>query len=171
VDGKEEFQEVDGRIALISQMSLAMTVGRTAQWQFGFDLVYTMFDYSKLALQEVDDLDDSTSLSVRVKTKTGIYTGHEVVQAFVSPGSVKGWRPARELKGYVKVWLLPGEAKTVDLSESWTVEMEVDGKPEWVPTCPTRSLLPLFFHFTCTSSPRSTSAHHAAHKTATHLDE
>jgi beta-glucosidase len=32
---------------------------------------------------------------------------------FVGPGSGKLWPPARELKGYSNVWLLPGEAKTV----------------------------------------------------------
>jgi beta-glucosidase len=86
---------------------------RTAQWQFGFGLSYTTFDYSELVLRETTD--SAITLSVRVKN-TGIYPGHEVVQVFVSPSEAKVWRPARELKGYSKVWLLPGEAKTVAIA-------------------------------------------------------
>jgi beta-glucosidase len=55
-------------------------------------------------------MDHLINLSERVRN-TGIY----VVQVFVSPSSTKVWRPVRELKGYSKVWLLPGEAKTVDI--------------------------------------------------------
>ncbi|KAL3455811.1 putative glycosyl hydrolase [Aspergillus heterothallicus] len=84
--------------------------GRTAQWKFGFGLSYTTFDYSELILNETTE--SQIMMSVRVKN-TGIYPGHEVVQVFVAPASSKDWRPARELKGYSKVWLLPGETKTV----------------------------------------------------------
>ncbi|KAH2305861.1 hypothetical protein KXV47_008217 [Aspergillus fumigatus] len=60
--------------------------------------------------------DSDLKISVRVKN-TGIYPGHEVVQLYISPpDSTKVWRPARELKGYAKVWILPGESETVTIS-------------------------------------------------------
>ncbi|KAF4282489.1 hypothetical protein KXX16_000019 [Aspergillus fumigatus] len=93
---------------------------RTAQWQFGHGLSYTTFEYSGLTVsgqkmtEEAGDSD--LKISVRVKN-TGIYPGHEVVQLYISPpDSTKVWRPARELKGYAKVWILPGESETVAIS-------------------------------------------------------
>ncbi|KAL4748228.1 hypothetical protein BDW72DRAFT_205812 [Aspergillus terricola var. indicus] len=87
-------------------------VERTALWQFGFGLSYTTFEYSNLAISDITEL--SITVSVRVKN-TGFYPGHEVVQVFVAPSCPKVWRPARELKGYAKVWLLCGEVKSVSI--------------------------------------------------------
>ncbi|KAL6233336.1 hypothetical protein BDW75DRAFT_252095 [Aspergillus navahoensis] len=85
-------------------------VERTAQWPFGFGLSYTTFEYVELGISEMTE--SSITISTRVRN-TGLYPGHEVVQVFVAPLDPKVWRPARELKGYAKVWLLPGEAKTI----------------------------------------------------------
>ncbi|KAL4907726.1 hypothetical protein BDW74DRAFT_189166 [Aspergillus multicolor] len=87
-------------------------VERTAQWQFGFGLSYTTFEYSELVIREMTP--SSIAISVTVEN-TGIYPGHEVVQVFVVPSRAKVWRPARELKGYAKVWLLPGETELVSI--------------------------------------------------------
>lgn len=83
---------------------------QTAQWPFGFGLSYTTFEYSNLAINGTTE--SCITVSVRVKN-TGSYPGHEVVQVFVAPSCPNFWRPARELKGYAKVRLLRGEAKTV----------------------------------------------------------
>jgi beta-glucosidase len=92
---------------------------RTAQWQFGHGLSYTTFEYSGLTVsgQEItqEARDSDLKISVRVKN-TGIYPGHEVVQLYISPPDSTVWRPARELKGYAKVWILPGESETVTIS-------------------------------------------------------
>ncbi|KAL4811965.1 putative glycosyl hydrolase [Aspergillus spinulosporus] len=82
----------------------------TARWRFGFGLSYTTFEYSDLEIS--DTTESSITVSVRVKN-TGSYPGHEVVQVFVAPSFSRVRRPARELKGYAKVWLLRGEVKTV----------------------------------------------------------
>jgi hypothetical protein len=46
---------------------------------------------------------------------TGARGGSEVVQAYVAPESTRLARPPKELKAFAKVWLEPGETKTVDL--------------------------------------------------------
>ena len=47
---------------------------------------------------------------------TGAVGGKEVVQLYVAPKKVKAIRPVRELKGFEKISLEPGETKTVSFS-------------------------------------------------------
>ena len=89
-------------------------VTQTAQWEFGFGLSYTTFEHYDLVIDNTSQSD--IKLSVQVKN-TGSFPGHEVVQVYVvPPASEKTWRPARELKGYEKVWVLPGKSETVEIS-------------------------------------------------------
>ena len=48
-------------------------------------------------------------------TNTGTRRGAEVVQCYVAPSESMLVRPPKELKAYAKVWLAPGETKTVTL--------------------------------------------------------
>lgn len=80
---------------------------------FGYGLSYTSFLYSDLKLDKTR-MTDRESLVVSCKVKnTGSYAGKETVQLYVSEPKSNVARPARELKGFVKVELLPGEEKTV----------------------------------------------------------
>ena len=84
---------------------------------FGHGLSYTTFAYTalKLSANEIQDTDTLTA-SVTVKN-TGNLPGKTVVQLYVGrtqPGSVI--RPVRELKGFEKVFLNPGEEKTVEFT-------------------------------------------------------
>lgn len=80
---------------------------------FGHGLSYTSFEYSNLRLS-ADCIRDTDALTVTVTVKnTGSRAGKAVAQLYV--GDVEGdvIRPVRELKGYEKVELQPGEAKDV----------------------------------------------------------
>lgn len=80
---------------------------------FGHGLSYTSFSYEDIRLS-ADAITDQETLEVSVRVKnTGRVAGKEVVQLYVADRQNTVTRPARELKGFEKVFLLPGEAKTV----------------------------------------------------------
>jgi len=85
-------------------------------YPFGYGLSYSTFSYSEPKLSsEVMRKDDTIKVSV-VLTNTGKVTAKEVVQMYVKDlfGSVL--RPAKELKGFEKVELAPGESKTIEFT-------------------------------------------------------
>jgi beta-glucosidase len=87
------------------------THGVTPQFAFGHGLSYTSFAYSDLTVQK-------SGRNVRVQfavRNTGKLPGAEVAQVYVSQQESVLPRPAKELKGFQKVHLQPGEQKTVTL--------------------------------------------------------
>ena len=84
------------------------------RFPFGFGLSYTTFEYSGLRLDK-KEMKDTEVLTVSVDvTNTGKVTGQEVVQLYVADReSREVFRPVRELKGFDKITLAPGETKTV----------------------------------------------------------
>jgi beta-glucosidase len=83
---------------------------------FGYGLSYTTFAYrnSKVSSKTFRDVDGLT-VSVEV-TNTGKVVGKEVVQVYVHDHQSKLVRPPKELKGFAKVELQPGETKTVSVA-------------------------------------------------------
>jgi beta-glucosidase len=83
---------------------------------FGFGLSYTTFHYDNLQLS-ADTIapDDQLTVSVDV-TNTGERVGQEIVQVYVCDSAASLSRPEKELKGFAKVVLSPGETKTVALT-------------------------------------------------------
>jgi len=80
---------------------------------FGYGLSYTTFEYSDLAISKKEILDTETvTVSVKVKN-TGEMAGKEIVQLYVRDVESSVIRPEKELKGFEKVELQPGEEKTV----------------------------------------------------------
>ena len=80
---------------------------------FGYGLSYTTFGYSNLRL-DADSIRDTDTLTVSVNvTNTGTVAGKEVVQLYVGDRESTVFRPVRELKGFEKIFLAPGETKTV----------------------------------------------------------
>ena len=80
---------------------------------FGHGLSYTTFEYSDLRLS-ADAIDDTQTLTATVTVKnTGDRAGKAVVQLYVAAPEMDVLRPVRELKGFEKVALEPGEAKEV----------------------------------------------------------
>jgi len=83
-------------------------------WPFGYGLSYTTFEFSnlKISSQEITENDE---LIIKIDVKnTGTVVGKEVVQLYLTDmyGSVT--RPNKQLKGFEKVLLNPGEVKTVE---------------------------------------------------------
>ena len=78
---------------------------KAVRWPFGYGLSYTTFGYDHLRTE-------GRTVSVTV-TNTGNAAGAEVVQLYVRPPQDGVHRPVRELKGFRKVFLQPGEAQTV----------------------------------------------------------
>lgn len=79
--------------------------GTAVRWPFGFGLSYTEFAYSDLTVS-------GDTISVAVKN-TGAFAGAEVVQLYVRAPQDGLHRPLRELKGFRRVFLQPGEVRTV----------------------------------------------------------
>ena len=82
--------------------------GVAIRWPFGFGLSYTTFAYSDLTV-------DGNAVSVAVKN-TGSFAGAEVVQLSVKTPQDGLHRPIRELKGFQKIFLEPGQRQTVTFS-------------------------------------------------------
>jgi beta-glucosidase len=82
---------------------------------FGYGLSYTTFEYSnaKVSATKFKDVDGLT-VTVDVKN-TGDVAGKETVQVYVHDQKSGLMRPSKELKGFAKVELQPGEAKTVSI--------------------------------------------------------
>lgn len=82
-------------------------------WPFGYGLSYTTYAYSGLSLDKHSySKDDKIRLSVNVKN-TGKRAGKEIVQAYLCDmyGSVS--RPDKQIKGFTKILLQPGEERRV----------------------------------------------------------
>lgn len=123
------------------------------RWPFGCGLSYTTFNYSDLIVE---------SRTIRITVaNTGSMAGAEVVQLYVCPPQNGIHRPVRELKGFQKIFLKPGEQQTVSFqlddrafalwNNGWvispgeygveigglTAEIQIDGEvqpvPDWQP--------------------------------------
>lgn len=80
---------------------------------FGYGLSYTTFEYTSMDMDKKEIM-DTEILEVKVKVKnTGKVAGKEVVQLYVKDVASSVTRPLKELKGFEKVELNPGEEKTV----------------------------------------------------------
>jgi hypothetical protein len=87
----------------------------TPLYPFGYGSSYTTFSLSNVRLaDEHIGVDGSTSVSVDV-TNIGTRKGSEVVQMYIRDRVSSVTRPIKELRGFEKVWLQPGETTTVNL--------------------------------------------------------
>ncbi len=81
---------------------------------FGHGLSYTTFEYSNLKVDK-EEMKDTDTMRVSVDvTNTGSVAGKEVVQLYVADRESTVIRPVKELRGFEKVELAPGETKTVE---------------------------------------------------------
>ena len=83
------------------------------QFPFGHGLSYTKFEYSDLWLDKSEITDEETLTATVTVKNVGSRTGKTVVQLYVSDLVSTPIRPVRELKGFEKVELRPGETKQV----------------------------------------------------------
>ncbi|MGE6598381.1 glycoside hydrolase family 3 C-terminal domain-containing protein [Bacillus proteolyticus] len=83
---------------------------------FGFGLSYTNFEYSNLSVDK-KEIKDTETVSVTVNVKNiGSTAGKEIVQLYIKDIESTMIRPEKELKGFEKVELQPGEEKTVNFT-------------------------------------------------------
>lgn len=84
-----------------------LTAQKAVRFPFGFGLSYTTFAYSDLKA-------DKEKVTFTL-TNTGKRAGAEVAQLYVSRPNSQLFTPLRELKGFAKVFLQPGESRTVTI--------------------------------------------------------
>ena len=84
-------------------------------FEFGFGLSYTSFEYSDLDMNPIwNEADDTFNVSFTV-SNTGKRYGQEIVQLYVHQPECSVQRPVKELKGFEKVALQPGESQRVTI--------------------------------------------------------
>ena len=81
------------------------TAATPVRFPFGHGLSYTQFDYTDLTVT-----DSSATVTI---TNTGKRAGREIVQLYIAPPDDGIYRPAKELKGFRKLYLEPGESASV----------------------------------------------------------
>ena len=84
------------------------TANVPVRFPFGFGLSYTKFEYKNLAINE-----NGVSFEI---TNVGDVKGKEIAQLYVGLGKSEIIRPTKELKGFAKVELEPGQTKKVEIS-------------------------------------------------------
>lgn len=84
-------------------------------YSFGYGMSYTSFEYSGLTLSSRElKAGDELAVSVNVKN-TGRFSGTEVVQVYINDIYSSVTTPIKELKGFTRVYLAPGESKTAEI--------------------------------------------------------
>lgn len=110
-------------------------VERNVRFPFGFGLSYTSFEYSDIKLKKKNlTKGDGAKVTFTIKN-TGDVAGSEIAQVYVAKPESKIFRAPKELKGFVKIHLDPGEEKKVSVelddraftfwntaTEDWCVE-------------------------------------------------
>ena len=84
------------------------TAEKAVRFPFGYGMSYTTFAYSDLAADE-----QGVSLTV---SNTGSVAGTEIVQLYVAKKNGELFRPAKELKGFARVTLAPGEKQRITIA-------------------------------------------------------
>ncbi len=107
--------------------------GYEPAFPFGFGLSYTAFEYRNLQLDQTEVTSNSTlRVSVEI-TNTGSRAGDEVAQLYVGYVGAQVERPVKDLKGFVRVHLEPGETKPVKLTlPIERLAYDDEGQVRWV---------------------------------------
>ncbi len=97
----------------VGNTSFHLDVGHTPLFPFGFGLSYTRFEYNNIRTSSpVLTTDGALEISADV-TNSGDVVAHDVVQLYVRDRVGNVTRPVRELKGFQRIHLHPGESRTI----------------------------------------------------------
>ena len=83
-------------------------------FSFGHGLSYTSFEYSDLEISASAEAETVANVTATI-TNSGDRAGAEIVQLYLNDVEASVERPAKELKGFVKVYLEPGESSRVEM--------------------------------------------------------
>lgn len=104
-------------------------------YPFGYGLSYTKFEYSPVMLSKTNLKGNETLTATVTLSNTGKYAGEEVVQLYITDPVASVTRSVKDLKGFQKIMLQPGESK--DISFQITTEQlsffNSDLKKVWEP--------------------------------------
>lgn len=118
----------------ISYGSAYLDIQNSPRYAFGYGLSYTSFVYSNLKLNTTQLKKDGVLQATCTVKNSGAYIGEEVVQLYIRDKTASVTRPVKELKGFKKIQLVPGESAEVkfeldkehfsfyDLKMNWIVE-------------------------------------------------
>lgn len=90
-----------------------LDVSNDPVYPFGYGLSYTQFNYGELQLSKTNLKGNETLMASVTITNTGQFAGKEVVQLYIRDVVGTVTRPVKELKGFQKIELKPGESKVV----------------------------------------------------------
>lgn len=93
-----------------------LDVSNDPVYPFGYGLSYTTFSYGDVKLNTTSPKGNQTVTASIQVTNTGNKTGKEVVQLYIHDVVGANTRPVKELKGFQKIELKPGETKTVSFN-------------------------------------------------------
>lgn len=113
-------------------LSVYIDEENTPRYPFGFGLSYTSFTYSDLKVDK-DQIAKSDSIQVSVTlTNTGKVAGEEVAQLYIWDKVASVVRPVKELKGFNKIMLAPGEKKEIHFVINKESLSFYNQKLEWI---------------------------------------
>jgi beta-glucosidase len=104
----------------VNYTSAYIDLSNSPKFAFGYGLSYTTFKYSNLKLSGKSMHDNGTITVSFDLTNTGKYAGEEVAQLYLRQLVSQPVRPVKELKGFQKIMLQPGETKTL----TFTIDKE-----------------------------------------------
>jgi beta-glucosidase len=100
-------------------------------YPFGYGLTYTKFKYGDVKVDPSLAKDGTLHVSATIEN-TGTREGTEVVQLYIHDRVAPTSRPVRELKGFQRVTLAPGERKTVDFTVKANDLGSYDPELHWI---------------------------------------
>ena len=106
--------------------------GFSPQYEFGYGLSYTSFQYSDLVLH-TDSIGTDDELTIEVKvSNTGTRAGKEVVMLFVSDEVASVSPPVKKLKRFEKIDLYPGQTQKIIFKIDSNDLQFVNSENKWI---------------------------------------
>ncbi|MBO5286837.1 MAG: beta-glucosidase BglX [Clostridia bacterium] len=109
--GRPKMEEDDAKFVRFT--SSYIDAPNSPLYPFGYGLSYTTFEYSDLKLSDTTLTSDGKLIASATIKNTGSYKAKEAVQFYIRDVKGSCVRPVKELKGFEKIELAPGESKTV----------------------------------------------------------